>query len=247
MAADLFTHVLRQADRALVLSHRLAQWLTHAPELEEDMALANISLDLLGQARHLYTYAGELEGVGHDEDHFAYWRDASDFRNPLLVEQPNGDFAATMARQVMHDHAALLYWESMRSSRDETLAGLAARAVNETRFHLRHSTGWLIRLGDGTEESHRRAQAGVDALWCFTDELFGADDEGELRAAGIVGEPIADEWRAAVGATLREATLQVPASVAQRHGGLHGDHGEHLAPMLEEAQALARANPGAVW
>ena len=122
MPADLLTHVLRQADRTLVLSHRLAQWITHAPELEEDMALANVSLDLLGQARHLYTYAGELEGLGHDEDHFAYWRDAADFRNPLLVEQPNGDFAHTIARQVLHDHAALLYWESMRSSTDETLA-----------------------------------------------------------------------------------------------------------------------------
>ena len=119
MAADLLTHVLRQGDRALVLSHRLAQWITHAPALEEDMALANISLDLLGQARHLYTYAGELEGDGHDEDHFAYWRDAADFRNPLLVEQPNGDFAVTMARQVLHDHAAALYWESMIDSHDE--------------------------------------------------------------------------------------------------------------------------------
>ena len=247
MSADLFTHVLRHGDRCLVLSHRLAQWITHAPELEEDMALANISLDLLGQARHLYTYAGAIEGVGHDEDHFAYWRDAGAFRNPLLVEHPNGDFAVTIARQVVHDHAALLYWESMRSSEDETLAGLAARAVNETRFHLRHSSGWLIRLGDGTDESHRRAQAGLDAVWPYTAELLGADDETELRAAGIVGDRFDDAWHAAVAATVAEATLRLPASANQHTGGLHGAHSPHLAPMLEEMQSLARAHPGATW
>ncbi|MEM9465124.1 MAG: 1,2-phenylacetyl-CoA epoxidase subunit PaaC [Actinomycetota bacterium] len=247
MGADLSTHVIRQADRAFVLSHRLAQWLTHAPELEEDMALANISLDLLGQARHLYGHAGELDGSGRDEDRFAYWRNADEFRNPLLVEQPNGDFAVTMARQVIHDHAALLYWESMTASRDEVLAALAARAVNETRFHLRHSTGWLVRLGDGTDESHRRAQAAVDLMWPFAEELIGAGDEGELRAAGLVGPDIEDAWRAAVSATLREATLEVPAGVAQRSGGLHGDHSEHLAPMLADLQELARAHPEATW
>ena len=246
MAADLLTHVLRQGDRALVLSHRLAQWITHAPELEEDMALANISLDLLGQARHLYTYAGELEGLGHDEDHFAYWRSADEFRNPLLVEQPNGDFAVTMARQVLHDHAALLYWESMTSSTDDTLAALAARAVNETRFHLRHSTGWLIRLGDGTDESHARAQAGLETVWPFGDELLGADDEHDLREAGLVGARFDDAWRSAVAATVAEATLSLP-STPQRAGGLHGDHDADLAPMLADMQELARSHPGASW
>ena len=247
MAADLLTHVLRQGDRALVLAQRLAQWITHAPELEEDMALANISLDLLGQARHLYTYAGELEGDGHDEDHFAYWRDAADFRNPLLVEQPNGDFAVTMARQVFHDHAALLYWESMTASTDETLAALAVRARNETAFHLQHSTGWLIRLGDGTDESHRRAQAGVDAMWPYTAELLGADDEDDLRDAGLIGASIADAWHSAVAATLAEAGLTAPADAPQHAGGLHGRHSEHLAPLLDELQSLARAHPGATW
>ena len=247
MLADLLTHVLRQADRTLVLSHRLAEWLTHAPELEEDMALANISLDLLGQARHLYAYAGKLEGRGHDEDHFAYFRDAADFRNPLIVEQPNGDFAVTMVRQVLHDHAALLYWESMRSSTDQTLAALATRAVNETRFHLRHSTGWLIRLGDGTDESHRRAQAGLDTMWPFAGELLGADDEDDLRTAGLIGSRFDGAWRAAVGATVAEATLTMPPEPPMRSGGLHGDHSEHLAPMLEVAQGLARVHPGATW
>ena len=247
MPADLLTHVLRQADRTLVLSHRLAEWLTHAPELEEDMALANISLDLLGQARHLYTYAGKLEGRGHDEDYFAYFRDAADFRNPLIVEQPNGDFAVTMARQVLHDHAALLYWESMCSSTDQTLAALAARAVNETRFHLRHSTGWLIRLGDGTDESHRRAQAGLDTMWPFAGELLGAEDEDDLRAAGLIGPRFDGAWRAAVGATVAEATLTMPPEPPTRSGGLHGEHSEHLAPMLEVMQGLTRAHPGATW
>lgn len=246
MAADLLTHVLRQGDRALILSHRLAEWLTHAPELEEDMALANISLDLLGQARHLYTYAGELEGEGHDEDHFAYWRDPADFRNPLLVEQPNGDFAVTMARQVLHDHAALLYWESMVASTDPTLAALAARAVNETRFHLRHSTGWLIRLGDGTEESHRRAQAGLDAMWPYGPELLGAPDEDGLRDAGLVGPRFDEAWHAAVAATVAEATLTLPSG-APRTGGLVGDHSEHLAPILDTMQELPRAHPGVTW
>ncbi|MEO0493183.1 MAG: 1,2-phenylacetyl-CoA epoxidase subunit PaaC [Actinomycetota bacterium] len=247
MGADLLTHVLRQADRALILSHRLAEWLTHAPELEEDMALANISLDLLGQARHLYTYAGELEGLGHDEDHFAYFRGVDDFRNPLIVEQPNGDFAVTMARQALHDHAALLYWESMRASTDETLAALAARAVNETRFHVRHSAGWLIRLGDGTDESHRRAQAGLDAMWPFAGELLGADDEDDLRSAGLVGPRFDGAWRAAVGATVAEATLALPTDPPSRSGGVIGDHSEHLAPILAVVQELARSHPGASW
>jgi ring-1,2-phenylacetyl-CoA epoxidase subunit PaaC len=247
MTADLLTHVLRQGDRALVLSHRLAQWITHAPTLEEDVALANISLDLLGQARHLFTYAGEIEGKGHDEAHFASWRDTAECRNPLLVEQPNGDFAVTIARQVFHDQAALLYWESMTESTDATLAALAARARNETAFHLQHSAGWLIRLGDGTDESQRRAQAGVDAMWPFTLELLGADDEGALRADGLIGGSIETAWRAAVAGTLLEAGLRTPTEADQRAGGIHGTHSEHLEPLLEEMQQLARAHPGASW
>ena len=169
MTADLLTHVLRQGDRALVLSHRLAQWITHAPTLEEDVALANISLDLLGQARHLFTYAGEIEGKGHDEDHFAYWRDAAEFRNPLLVEQPNGDFAVTIARQVFHDQAALLYWESMtESTRRHARGPRSPRPQRDQPFICSTPPRWLIRLGDGTDESQRRAQAGVDAMWPFT-------------------------------------------------------------------------------
>ena len=152
-----------------------------------------------------------------------------------------------MARQVLHDHAALLYWESMRSSTDETLAALAARAVNETRFHLRHSTGWLIRLGDGTDESHRRAQAGLDTMWPYAGELLGADDEDDLRTAGLIGPRFDGAWRAAVAATVAEATLTMPPEPPTRSGGLGGEHSEHLAPILEVMQGLARAHPGATW
>jgi len=247
MSADLLTHVLRQGDRALVLAQRLGEWLTHAPELEEDMALGNISLDLLGQARHLYTYAGQLEGRGHDEDHFAYRRGPHDLRNPLLVERPNGDFAVTMARQAFHDHAAVLYWESMTTSTDSTLAALAARARNETGFHLAHSAGWLVRLGDGTDESHERAQRAVDLLWPFTEELLDPADEASLRAEGVVGGPIADTWRSRVDATLAEAGLRAPEGVVQREGGLHGRHSSHLTALLDELQSVARAHPGATW
>ena len=246
-SADLLTHVLRQGDRALVLAQRLGQWLTHAPELEEDMALGNISLDLIGQARHLYTYAGEVEGKGHDEDHFAYWRGPDDFLNPLVVEQPNGDFAVTMARQVFHDHAAVLYWESMTTSTDGTLAALATKARNETAFHLQHSTGWLVRLGDGTDESHERAQRGVDLMWPFAAELTGAADEADLRAQGLVGPSIEVAWHEAVAATLATAGLTAPTEAEQIGGGLYGRHSEHLAPLLDEMQSVARAHPGASW
>jgi ring-1,2-phenylacetyl-CoA epoxidase subunit PaaC len=248
VADPLLAHVLRHGDRALVLSQRLGQWITHAPELEEDMALANISLDLLGQARHLYTYAGELEGQGHDEDHFAYWRTSTEFLNPLLVEQPNGDFAHTMIRQVLHDHAALLYWQSMTTSRDQTLAALAVRARNETEFHLRHCRGWVVRLGDGTDESHRRAQAGLDALWPYAEELITAPaDDAALRSDGLIGDDIADAWRADVAATMAEATLTLPVGVTAQSGGWTGHHSEHLEGLLQELQEVARAFPGATW
>ena len=246
-SADLATHVLRQADRALVLAHRLGQWITHAPELEEDLALANISLDLLGQARYLYPYAAELDGSGRAEDDYAFWRDAADFRNPIIVEQLNGDFACSIVRQYLHDVAALLYWESMIASRDETLAAIAARAGNETAFHLRHSRGWVLRLGDGTEESHRRAQAAVEQLWPWVDELFGADDEDDLRESGLLGPRIEDEWRARVASTLTAATLGVPAVGSNNGRGLHGEHSSHLAGLLAEMQSLPRLHPGATW
>ncbi len=246
----LLTHVLRHGDRALVLAQRLGEWVAHSPELEEDMALANISLDLLGQARALYTYAGEVEGHGHDEDHFAYWRGPEAFHNPLIVEQPNGDFAHTIARQFLHDAYALAHWEAMRSSSDTTLASLAARAAKETAFHLRHSRGWLVRLGDGTDESHRRMQAGLDAFWPFADELAPLDDEAELRAAGVITDAgVRAAFDATVAAAIAESTLVAPEArpVRTGGGGWDGNHGSELSGLLNELQGLARAHPGASW
>jgi len=246
----LLTYVLRQGDRALVLAQRLLEQITHAPEIEEDMALANLALDLIGQTRNLYTYAGEIEGAGHDEDHFAYWREQHEFVNPLLVEQPNGDFAHVIVRQFLHDAFALPYWEAMAGSSDATLAALAAKSGKETAYHLRHSRAWVVRLGDGTEASHARAQTAVGDLWRFTGELFerdGVDDE--LIAAGVAADPgpIAAAWQHTVESTLREATLAIPVDVVMQTGGRVGRHAEDFSYLLGELQVIARAHPGASW
>lgn len=246
----LLTYVLRQGDRALVLAQRLQEAITHAPEIEEDMALANLALDLIGQARTLYTYAGQVEGLDHDEDHFAYWRDQHEFLNPLLVEQPNGDFAHVIVRQFLHDAYALPYWGAMRSSTDEVLAALAQKAVKETGYHLRHSRSWVVRLGDGTDESHSRAQQAVDALWRFTGELFEADDvERELGASGVAVDPdaVRQAWRATVSEALDEATLTEPAAGVMQTGGRSGRHSEAFSYLVGELQVVARAHPGASW
>ena len=246
----LLTYVLRQGDRALVLAQRLQEVITHAPEIEEDMALANLALDLIGQARTLYTYAGQVEGLDHDEDHFAYWRDQHEFLNPLLVEQPNGDFAHVIVRQFLHDAYALPFWSTMTSSTDEVLAALAQKAVKETGYHLRHSRSWVVRLGDGTGESHPRAQRAVDALWRFTGELFEADDvERELVAAGVAADPdsIRQAWQATVSEALDEATLTEPAAGVMQTGGRSGRHSEAFSYLVGELQVVARAHPGASW
>jgi ring-1,2-phenylacetyl-CoA epoxidase subunit PaaC len=233
---DLLRHVLRHADRALILAQRLLEQLAHAPEIEEDMALANLALDLLGQSRALYAYAGQLEGAGHDEDHFAYWRGPDEFLNPLLVEQPALDFADVVVRQYLHDEYALLFWQATLGGPDATLAALAGKAVKETAYHRRHSRSWVVRLGDGTDESHRRAQAALERLWPYTAELFTPGD------AALV-EP----WRAAVDATLGEATLARPAEGAATAPVGADGHSEGFAELLAELQGLARAHPGATW
>ena len=246
----LLTYTLRQGDRALVLAQRLLEQVTHAPEIEEDMALANLALDLIGQARALYTYAGEVEGEGHDEDHFAYWRDQHDFLNPLLVEQPNGDFAHVIVRQFLHDAFALPYWQAMTRSSDATFAALAGKSEKETAYHLRHSRAWVVRLGDGTEQSHTRAQVAVDELWRYTGELFEHDHvEDELVAADIAADPavLAGEWRSVVESTLAEATLACPSEVVMQRGGRLGQHTEGFSYLLGELQVVARAHPGATW
>src|SRR4051795_3242998 len=182
----LVLYTLRRADDALILGHRLSEWCGHAPMLEEDMALANMGLDLLGQARELYSYAAKVEANGNDEDKFAYLRDVRQYRNLLLLEQPNGDFARTIVRQFLYSAFADLYWRAMMNSADAMLAAIAAKSEKESAYHLRHSSEWMVRLGDGTEESHRRAQAAVDDLWAYTGEMFGVDgSERGLIDAGI--------------------------------------------------------------
>jgi ring-1,2-phenylacetyl-CoA epoxidase subunit PaaC len=248
--SSLHTYVLRHGDRALILAQRLLEVVTHAPEIEEDMALSNLALDLIGQARTLYTYAAELDGTGRDEDHYAYWRDAHEFLSPLLVEQPNGDFAHVIVRQFLHDAYALALWRAITGSTDPTLAALAGKAVKETTYHLRHSGGWVVRLGDGTAESHRRALAALDQLWRFTGELFEADDvERELAAAGVAPDPatLHDEWRTTVATTLDDATLPIPTDGVMQSGGRTGRHTEAFSYIIGELQVVARAHPGASW
>src|SRR5271154_814645 len=209
----LVLYALRRADDALILGHRLSEWCGHAPMLEEDMALANIGLDLLGQARELYSYAAKAEGKGNDEDKFAYLRDIRQYRNLLLLEQPNGDFARTMVRQFFYSAFADLYWRAMMKSKDATLAAVAAKSEKESAYHLRHSSEWMVRLGDGTEESHRRTQTAIDDLWALTGEMFAVDDsERALVDAGIVVDPatLRAPWLKTVVDVFGEATLALP-------------------------------------
>ncbi len=210
------------------------------------MALANMGLDLLGQARSLYTYAAESEAAGHDEDSFAYLRDAPQYRNLLLLEQPNGDFALTMVRQFFYAAFADLYWQAMTRSTDPTLAAIAAKSEKESAYHLRHSSEWMIRLGDGTEESHRRAQDAVDALWPYTGEMFEAED---AALAGVAADPAALRERMARDGRrhLGQATLHLPGGTWMQRGGRSGRHSEHLGPMLAVMQHLQRTHPGASW
>lgn len=246
----LFAYTLRLADNALVLGHRLSEWCGKAPILEEEMALANMGLDLIGQARALYTYAGEVEGKGRDEDALAYRRDASAFRNLLLVEQPNGDFAFTMARQLLYAAFAHPFYRELAGSRDATLAAIAAKTEKELAYHLRHAGEWLVRLGDGTEESHRRAQDALDELWMYTGEMFEVDQvERALVERGIAVDParIRPEWDETVSRVLAEATLQRPRDGWMQTGGRSGRHSEHLGYILAEMQFLQRAYPDARW
>ncbi|HEV7601575.1 MAG TPA: 1,2-phenylacetyl-CoA epoxidase subunit PaaC [Bradyrhizobium sp.] len=246
----LVLYALRRADDALILGHRLSEWCGHAPMMEEDMALANMGLDLLGQARELYSYAADVEGRGNDEDKFAYLRDVRQYRNLLLLEQPNGDFARTMARQFFYAAFADLYWRAMMNSRDATLAAIAAKSEKESAYHVRHCSEWMVRLGDGTDESHRRAQTAVDDLWAYTGEMFEADDsERGLIDAGIAIDPatLRHGWLETVSNVLREATLTLPNSDWMQQGGRSGRHSEHLGHLLSELQSMQRTFPGATW
>ena len=246
----LLRYTLRLADNALVLGHRLSEWVGHAPVLEEDLALGNLGLDLIGQARSFYAYAGEIEGKGRDEDALAYLRDAPEYRNVLLVEQPNGDFAATMMRQLFYSAFAHPFFEALQKSRDATLAAIAAKAVKEMAYHVRHSAEWVIRLGDGTDESHRRAQAAADELWTYTGELFEVDAvERALIEAGVAPDSAAlrAPFDKTIDAVFAEAGLTRPGASFMQSGGRDGRHSEHLGFILTELQFLQRAYPGAKW
>jgi ring-1,2-phenylacetyl-CoA epoxidase subunit PaaC len=246
----LVLYALRRADDALILGHRLSEWCGHAPALEEDMALANMGLDLLGQARELYSYAADVEGQGNDEDKLAYLRDVRQYRNLLLLEQPNGDFARTMARQFFYAAFADLYWRAMMKSTDATLAAIAAKSEKESAYHLRHSSEWVVRLGDGTEESHRRAQGAVDDLWAYTGEMFGVDEsERALIERGVAVDPatLHPQWLKTVSNVVGEATLALPKSGWMQQGGRSGRHSEHLGHLLSELQSMQRTFPGATW
>jgi len=245
-----FRHVLRLADTNLVLAQRLGELIGHAPALEEDLGLGNIALDLLGQARMLLTHAGALEGQGRDEDMLAFLREQREFLNATLVEQPNGDFAQTIVRQFLFDAWQLETWARLAASSDPQLAAIAAKGVKEARYHLRFSSNWVVRLGDGTAESHARAQGALEALWPHTAELFDADDiDRAMRAAGVGVDLAAVRvaWDRHVDETLAEATLARPADHPWRWYGKRGQHGEHLGRLLAEMQYMQRTWPGANW
>jgi ring-1,2-phenylacetyl-CoA epoxidase subunit PaaC len=245
-----FLYALRLADDALILGHRLSEWIGVAPQLEEELALANVALDLIGQARMLYAHAGEIEGKGRDEDALAYLRDAPEWRNVLLVEQPNGDFARTIVRQLIYSAFMAPLWRGLKASADPTLAAIAAKAEKEAAYHVRHAGEWLIRLGDGTDESHARAADTIEDLWPYSGELFEVDAAmREAIAAGIAIDPesVRAEWNATMDTVLAEATLARPADGWMQSGGRRGRHSEHLGHLLAEMQFLQRAYPGATW
>jgi ring-1,2-phenylacetyl-CoA epoxidase subunit PaaC len=245
----LFQYCLRLADNNLILGQRLAEWSSRAPFLEEDLAITNMSLDLFGQAETLYEYAASLEGSMH-ADQLAFTRSERQYRNMLLVEQPNGDFACTMVRQLLYATYCLLLYESLLESNDETLKGFAAKAIKEVKYHFRHSSEWVIRLGQGTAESARRTQQALDALWRFTQDMFITTGVDEVMIDADISEDMQTyqtRWRIMVSEILHEAGLTIPVYENNITGGYAGIHTEHLGHLLCEMQYLQRAYPGATW
>jgi ring-1,2-phenylacetyl-CoA epoxidase subunit PaaC len=250
MADATFEYLLRLGDDRLILGHRLSEWCGHAPILEEDIALANIALDLIGQASLLLGLAGKVEGQQRDADALAYLRDAVEFRNALLVELPKGDFAVTIVRQLFYSVFALLQAEALQRSSNQELAGIAAKGVKESRYHVRHSADWVLKLGGGTLESRSRTQRAVDDLWRYTGELFLADDVDRAVAASGVGvdpSTLESAWSSTVRDVLGRAGLTIPDTPYMQRGGRTGRHTEHLGHLLSEMQILARSHPGASW
>jgi ring-1,2-phenylacetyl-CoA epoxidase subunit PaaC len=250
MKENLFEYVLRLGDDSLILGHRVSEWCGHGPILEEDIALTNIALDLIGQATSLLEYAGKIEGKGRDGDALAFLRYDRDYKNLLLVEQPNGDFGQTIMRQFLFDAYRKPLFERLQQSKDKKLAAIAEKSLKETKYHLKHSSEWVIRLGDGTEESKERIQTALNDLWKYTHELFIQDPvEMALQAEGVIPsmEDVEQDWTSHVHAVLQEATLSIPENGWKREGGRRGMHSEHLGYLLAEMQYMQRAYPNMEW
>lgn len=243
-------YLFQLADNALILGHRLGEWCGHAPEMELDIALTNIALDLTGQARSLYQRVAELEGLGKTEDDYAYLRDAWEFRNSLLLEQPNGDFAHTIVRQFIFDSYNYYLHQALTQSKDEWLAGFAAKSLKEVTYHLRFSSEWVMRLGDGTDTSHAKMVAAIEDLWSFSGELLApTDSEKSLAVQGIAVDldTIKPQVEAKMAEVLAASNLSAPAGIWMQTGGKQGQHTEHLGFILAEMQFLQRAYPGQEW
>lgn len=246
----LFEYLVRLGDDSLILGHRLSEWCGHGPILEEDIAMTNIALDLVGQATSILKYAGEVEGKGRSEDDLAFLRYAREYKNLLLVEQPNGDFGMTIIRQFLFDAYRKPLFELLCNSKDEQIAAIAAKSLKETKYHLKHSAEWVIRLGDGTEESHNRIQESLNTIWRYSAELFYMDEvESTLIADNIIPDlsPLKSEWKKYVDRVLEEATLTIPDNNWEQQGGRKGLHSEHLGYILTELQYVQRAYPGMEW
>lgn len=245
-----FEYALRLGDNALILAQRLSEWCGHGPVLEQDIALTNIALDLLGQARMYLSYAAELEGGARTEDTLAFFRNEQEFRNCLLCEQPNTDFAHTLVRQFFFDAYNYLNLQGLRRSSDERLASIAEKALKEATYHLRFSAEWVVRMGDGTEVSHKKMQEALENLWMYAGELCTPDAlDREMAASGYAPdlEEIKQAWRKKIEAVLEEATLKLPANEWMQSGGKQGKHTEHLGYLLAEMQHLQRSYPGNEW
>lgn len=248
--SDLFTWLLRVGDSALILGHRCSEWCGHSPVLEEDIALANVALDLIGQTRLWLELAGQVEGKGRTADNLAYLRDAAQFTNLLLVERPNGDFGHTLMRQFLFDAYHLERLDNLKSSSDKRVADIASKTAKEVAYHYERSSDLVIRLGDGTQESHKRMQAALNKLWPYTGEMFQEDAVDEaIAAAGIASLPssLKARWEASVASVMAEASLKIPVGKFQHTGGKRGVHSEHLGFILAELQFLQRAYPGCTW
>lgn len=247
----LHLDVLCIADSSLILGHRLSEWCGHGPVLEEDIALTNVALDLIGQARSLYTHLGTLEGAGRGEDQFAFNRTKDEFRNVTMVELPNDDYGCTIMRNFLFTAFQRELWTALQASSDAQLSAIAVKSLKETRYHLQHASDWTVRLGDGTDESHTRMQRALDKLWPYTAEFFTAstsDGAGTDKAEGAIAWPTLEaNWRASVSPVLDIATLRVPANTSFVSRGKDGVHSEHLEPLLAEMQHLQRTYPNCNW